>query len=419
MPRYSSAEHQLVRSCAWEPEKPAEGIADGILMSRGTSNGYLVTTDEGDVAINVGTPYQGARYRQRYEQLLGRPLRMRKIIFTQDHFDNSGGWGAFADPGVETIVQQNYPLLTAERASLGAFFQPRGRAVIQAVMPSPEQIGIAAAAERPKAPTLFEHFHAFDLGGRRFELYSAPSGETLDSVMVWLPREKVVFTGNWMGALYGAMPHFYTLRGDRQRSVPGFMRELERLIGFGAEMLVTGHDAPIVGAERVRADMTRLLAAVRHVHDETLKGMNAQKPLSQLMAEIRLPPELQTAPGRGPVSWYVRAVWEEYAGWFRHESTTELYATPASAIWSDLAQMAGGADALAARAEARLAAGAPVEALHYLEIALGAEPRNRRALAAEIAAHERLIDLSEGRNFDELGWLETKIARARQRLAET
>ena len=38
----------------------------------GTSNSYLVSTGDGDVVINTGTPYQGTRHRERYEQLLGR-----------------------------------------------------------------------------------------------------------------------------------------------------------------------------------------------------------------------------------------------------------------------------------------------------------------------------------------------------------
>jgi alkyl sulfatase BDS1-like metallo-beta-lactamase superfamily hydrolase len=266
--------------------------------------------------------------------------------------------------------------------------------------------------------TLFQNDHAVEVGGRRFELLSAPSGETLDSLMVWLPKEKVIFTGNWMGALYGALPHFYTLRGDRDRSVPNFMRELQRLIDLEPELLVTGHDEPIRGAERIRADMTKLLEAIRFLHDETVKGMAAHKDLWSLMRDIKLPAHLNMAPGRGPVSWYVRAVYEEYTGWFRHDSTTELYGVPARTIWPELAVLAGGPDALAARAQARLAADEPVEALHFIEIALAADPRHPTARSAEIAALERLIERTGGRTFDEIGWLETQIARAKAAIGE-
>ncbi|MDB5447241.1 MAG: hypothetical protein JWQ97_2558 [Phenylobacterium sp.] len=416
MPAYSSADHHLAETVRWDPARGAERINDFIWMSRGTSNGYLLTSEAGEVVVNTGAPGEGARYRERFEQALGRRLDVKKIVFTQNHFDHIGGWSHFAGAGVETITQRNFPVLLRERAMLGAFFPPRGRRVLHAIMPPPDQPATVRTAPQPDNPTLFDETHAFEVGGRRYELYSAPAGETLDSLMVWLPAEKIVFTGNWMGALYGALPHFYTLRGDRQRSVPQFMRDLERLIAWAPETLITGHDEPIVGAERIGADMTRLLSAVRHIHDATVEGMNAGTPLSVLMAEIDLPPELTMAPGRGPVSWYVRAVYEEYTGWFRHEATTELYAEPPRSIWPELAAMAGGPEALAAQAQQRLAAKQPVQALHFLEIALAADPTNAAARTAEVSALEQLIELTGGRTFDEIGWLETRIAEARAAL---
>lgn len=415
MPSFSSADHPLVKAVAWEPANDAERINDFISMSRGTSNSYLVAHDAGDVVINTGAPDQGARHRARFEALLGRPLAVAKIVLTQDHIDHIGGWGCFADPGSETVVQRAFPQLLRERTMLGRFFGPRARRVLHAIIPKPTQPPMGPTPT-PEDPVLFDDSHAFEVGGRRFELYSAPSGETLDSVMIWLPAERILFTGNWMGALYGALPNFYTLRGDRDRSVPGFIRELERLIAFEPDMLITGHDEPIVGAERIRRDMTRLLDAVRHIHDATVAGMNAQTDLWTLMREITLPEHLSMGPGRGPVSWYVRAVYEEYAGWFRQESTTELYGVPPSSIWPELARMAGGPQALAEQAQRRLDAREPLQALHFLEIALAADPSNPAVRRVEIAALEQLLDLAQGRAFDEVCWLETKLEEAKAAL---
>jgi hypothetical protein len=41
------------------------------------------------------------------------------------------------------------------------------------------------------------------------------------------------------GKLYRALPHFYTLRADRGRSVPRFIRDLERLIALERQIPVT------------------------------------------------------------------------------------------------------------------------------------------------------------------------------------
>jgi alkyl sulfatase BDS1-like metallo-beta-lactamase superfamily hydrolase len=410
----------MVKACEWDPARGAERVNDFILLSRGTTNGYAVTSETGDVVINTGTPEQGARYRERYEQMLGRPLQVSKIVLTQNHSDLIGGWRCFADPGSDTIVQRNFPFLVQERTMLSGFFRPRIWSVMHGMVPSGKRPAQSSflAPPLPENLVMFADSHVFEAGGRRYELYSAPSGETLDSIMVWMPAEKVVFTGNWMGALYGALPHFYTPRGDRARSVPGFIRELERMIAWEPELLLTGHDEPIVGAERIRKDMSKLLEAVRYIHDETIKGMNARKDIWTLMSEIQLPERLEMAPGRGPARWYVRAVYEEYVGWFHEDSTTELYSVPPRSIWQKLAGMAGGPEALAAQAQAHLAAGEPVQALHYVEIALAADPSNPAARRAEIAALEQLIDQTGGRTFDELGWLETKLSEAQAALTQ-
>ena len=54
------------------------------------------------------------------------------------------------------------------------------------------------------------------------------------------------------------------------------------------------------------------------------------------MGQIALPPELDIPQGHGKVPWIVRAIWEEHRGWFRYESTTELYDVPPTAMWAEL-----------------------------------------------------------------------------------
>ncbi len=419
MPKYASADHWMVEEVAWKPEAEAERVNDHILLSRGTSSAYVVTSPDGDVIINAGTPYQGERHRERFEKLLGRRLDVRKMVFTQSHHDVMGGWGAFNDAGADIVVQRQFPLIRQERMMLTEFFYPRRRIVngLNANNPAHHQSWRKPSTEF--APTtLFDQSHEFMVGGRRFELYSTPAGETLDSIHVWLPDERTLFTGNWAGALYGALPHFYTLRGDRDRSVPQFLRDLDQAIARKPALLLTGHGPPIVGEGRIAADFGRIREAVAHIHDETVRGMSQGKDLYSLMREIELPAHLDMAPGRGPVRWYVRAVWEEYTGWFRHESTTEIYATPASAIWGELAQMAGGPDALAQAAQRHVDAGRPVEALHFTDMARAVDPKHKGVLTAELGALEQLIAATGGRTYDELAWLEGEVARATADLGE-
>ena len=417
-PLYKQADHPRLKVNEWRAEQPAERINDFVLMSSSVTNAYVVTSDAGDVMINVGMPGHGRRHRERFEQLLGRPLKVTKIVFTQDHLDHVGGWEAFNDPGVEFIGQREFERISAERERLAPFFAARNTRILRAIQEklARELAGAPRVAPKPvHLTTTFADDHAFEVGGRRFELISTPSGEALDALCVWLPGEKVLFTGNFMSAVFGTMPNFYTLRGDRQRSVPGFLRELQQLIDLEPELLVTGHGQPLRGNEAIRAALTKIRDGVRFMHDETVRRMAAGEDLHTIMQQVELPPELKLSPlGRGPTRWYVRTVWEEYAGWFRQELTSELFATPASAVWPKLAEMAGGAQAVAREAERVLQAGKPEEALHIIEVAIAAAPDDKLVRTTEARILVQLINNTGSVGFDEIGWLETRLRQARQ-----
>jgi alkyl sulfatase BDS1-like metallo-beta-lactamase superfamily hydrolase len=138
--------------------------------------------------------------------------------------------------------------------------------------------------------------------------------------------------------------------------------------------------------------------------------MNAGVPLEELVRTVTLPPELEVGEGYGKVSWNVRAIWETYAGWFHHRSTTELYAGDVGSVHAELAALAG-ADALVAAGRRRLREGQPVEALHLAEVALAAD--RERETARELArdALDALLGASD--NFWESAWLRREIERHR------
>ena len=111
----------------------------------------------------------------------------------------------------------------------------------------------------------------------------------------------------------------------------------------------------------------------------------------------------------GRVEWGVRAIWEGYAGWFRYESTTELYAVPPASVHPEVVALAGGPAALAQAAQKHVASGQPLEALHLVDMALAAEPANRAALLAKQAALKLLLEQRGPQNFQEAGWLRATL----------
>jgi alkyl sulfatase BDS1-like metallo-beta-lactamase superfamily hydrolase len=232
---------------------------------------------------------------------------------------------------------------------------------------------------------------------------------------LWLPDRGACFTGNLFSALFGHIPNLVTIRGDRYREALGFVESLEKVLALDAEVLLVGHHDPLVGRAVIRRELERLRDATLFVHDETVKGMNEGKDVHTLMREIVLPPHLEVGQGYGKVAWDVRAIWENYAGFFHHRSTTELYGVPAESVHADLAELAGGSDAVAARAAERLAAGEPQDAIHLVEVALGGDPANSSALKVGLAAHRQLD--AESENFWLSAWLRKEIASLEARLA--
>jgi alkyl sulfatase BDS1-like metallo-beta-lactamase superfamily hydrolase len=159
-------------------------------------------------------------------------------------------------------------------------------------------------------------------------------------------------------------------------------------------------------------------SAVSYVRDYTLAGMLAGKTVHQLMAEFAFPDDIRIGDFHGKASWTVKSIWREYSGWFHYEDgTTELYGVPRSSVHADIAELAGGAGALAVRAKAHVDAGKPLEALHLLDIALGAEPANRDALTVKKAATEALLESSGSKNLSETFWLKSEIAEIEAKLA--
>jgi len=399
-------------------QSEAKPINDFIYLSEGLSNAFLVVTSEGRVVINTGMGFEAPVHKRNFDAV--DPAPVRYILLTQGHVDHVGGVDLFRERGTEIVAQANNPAHQAYDERLKVFRAVRSAfafadTIAEALRHIHRNLGSSLPAQsRPEATLTFDDRHAFELGGIRFELISTPGGETADSMVIWLPDHRICFTGNLFSALFGHFPNLVTIRGDRYRDALCFVESLDRVLALEPELLLVGHNEPVEGKELIRSELLRLRGAVLYVHDETVRGMNEGKDIWQLMREIELPPELEVGEGYGKVSWSVRAIWETYAGWFHHRSTTELYPVPPSSVYPDLVELAGGADAVAERARQKLEAGAPLEALHLAEVALTATPTHRGALELSIAAHERLETESE--NFWLTSWIRKQIATLRAAL---
>lgn len=391
----------------------------GIWCSPGMSSTYLIATRDGRIVVNTGMWFEARTHKRNFDAVTTAPTRY--IVLTQSHTDHIGGVDTFREPDTQLIAQENIHTCQADDVRIHGLRIRRSLPFFADVMGQPgfargDEAEIPPLAKPAQPDITFADRYAFECGGRRIECLSVPGGETIDSLVVWLPDDGIALVGNVFSALFGHFPNLVTMRGDRMRSAPAFVESVQRVIDLEPDTLLLGHHGPVRGAATVRAECERIRDAVQFVHDATVDAMNRGLDVWTAMHEIALPEHLSLGQAYGRVDWSVRAIWETYAGWFHQHSTLDLYGAPPEQGADEIVALAGGADAVAVRAEA-LVATDPLTAVRLCELALAVEPRNRRALEAYRRAHEQLLAEHGRANFWLTHWLEGEVRGASNRLA--
>lgn len=221
-------------------------------------------------------------------------------------------------------------------------------------------------------------------GDLRLELHHA-RGETDDHTWIWWPAPRVLFTGDlfiWVAPNAGNPQKV-------QRYAAEWAVALRAMVACEPEMLVPGHGVPIFGAERVRQALEDTASWLEHLVGETVARMNAGATLEDILQAVRPPAHLAGRPYLHAVydepDFVVRNVWRLYGGWW-DGAPARLKPASDAAIGREVAALAGGLDALIARARAVAAAGDLALAGHLIDWVVAAEPKSRdaHAVRAEI-----------------------------------
>ncbi len=388
-------------------------IIPGFFKATGFGNTLLVKTDEGSVVIDTSMPSTAPAHRKLLSDV--EPDAPKYIIITHGHGDHTGGIRTWLGENTKVVAQRSFAEFRAYQDMLAGFFGRRNAAQFGIQIPQGEEnVGAQEPSEAEAAPlplVLFDDSYEIVLGGLTFKLTHMP-GETYDALTVWVPEKKAVFTGD---LLYTSFPNIYTLRGTRPRWALDYIQSLEKVMALNTEILIPSHGEPIIGAQAVADTLAKHRDAIRYVHDATVAGMNAGKDVYTLMVEIKLPEELALGESYGKVAWSVRGIYEGYVGWF-DGNPANMYALPPTSPFAALVELAGGADAVAVRAQKMLQQGEEVEALQMADAALSADPKNEAALRVRLTALQALRAKSD--NFNEAGWLHSGIRATRKIMQE-
>ena len=371
-------------------------IADGVAVVESFSNAIALRTEDGLIVSDTSGARTGEEVVQRLREWSQEAFHT--ILYTHGHLDHVGGAAAFVanagdlgHPAPRFVGHENLPR-RFDRYNLTAGYNS---------IVNRRQFGGApkmsiGGSERflprgtPAPDVTFGDRLGLGVGGVRMDLRHA-KGETDDHLWVWLPERKMILTGDLF------MWNFPNA-GNPQK-VQRYPREwaaaLREMSGMEAELLVPAHGFPVGGADRIRMILDDTASALETLLKGTLEMMNAGERLDSILHSLKLPAEVMAKPYLRAVydepEFIIHNIWRLYGGWY-DGNPSRLKPASDAALAAEVASLSGGVDALVTRAEAL----AQVEefrlACHLIEMAVLAEPENRKAHGARAEIYARRRD---------------------------
>lgn len=361
------------------PTGEHEEVAAGVMFYRWFANFTAIKTEEGIVLVDTGAHTNQAETVAMVRRF--GPERINSAVYTHGHVDHALGMAAFIAEGQKNRVAR--ARVVGHRAVAARFDRYKRTAGYNGLV-NARQFG--AASLWPTEPsdyvypdTYFDDRFTVSAGSVKFECHHG-RGETDDAAWVYIPQRKVLCTGDF---IIWAAPN----AGNPQKAVR-YAREwaeaLRAMVKVGAEVLLPGHGVPVFGALRVRQVLTDTADYLQSLYDQTAALMNAGRPLDEIVRGVAPPAKLVEKPYLQAVydepEFIVRNIWRLEAGWY-DGTPSHLKPAPMAERAREIAELAGGADRLIARAEAKHAAGDLAMAAHLIDWAVAAAPADQRGHA--------------------------------------
>ena len=231
------------KSAAGQPKIVSERLAEGVWAAPTPGGANVGWFTEGDdvIAVDSGaTEPVGRALVAQIQKTTGKKPRF--VVITHAHRDHAGGVAAFAAAGAGVIA--------AEKAAPGIL------ALLAASGEATPGKGARRPSAKPVVMTVSERL-LFVGETRRTEIYYLGPGHTQGDLVVALPAEEVLFSGDL--AVTGVLPFLRSADVDPAN----WERILTRLRAVKVEKLVPGHGE--IGPPQGLADTAAYIARVNEI----------------------------------------------------------------------------------------------------------------------------------------------------------
>ena len=339
-------------------------------------------------AIFVLESFESARARGHDQP---RVVGHTRVLTRMQRYDDTSGWNVL-------INRRQFGGIRSEmrapmNASMGSFHDP-ARFLPEGTL-------------RPDVT--FDDRLDLQLGELTAELHHA-RGETDDHLWAWVPGKKWLFTGDFV---IWNLPNAGNPQ-KVQRYALEWAQALRRMIAQGPELLVPAHGLPIQGKARIAGVLDDMATALEALVRQVLEMMNAGETLDAIIHTVTVPAEVLAKPYLRPFydepEFVVRNIWRLYGGWW-DGAASRLKPAPDSALGTEIASLAGGADVLIARAKGLAEDGDIRLACHLADFAAWAAPDDP-------TIHTRRAEIYNKRRDTELSLMSKGIFKAAARESE-
>lgn len=237
-------------------------------------NAGFIAGEEDTLVVDAGGNALAAQTLHGYATAV-RPSNRLILLNTEKHFDHIGGNGTFRNLGVEIWAHpdchRTEEEFRAEMAEMNAGIANPARRAASEASAFFTGTRLAAATREAGEGTVFH------LGGVKALVMATP-GHTATNLSVWVPAERVLYTGD--AIVTGYLPN---LDAGGVEDWMLWIESLNRIDALNPEIVAPGHGAVVRGAE-----ITEALTRMRQILKDALVEGHSPTAAASALEESRL-----------------------------------------------------------------------------------------------------------------------------------